>query len=178
MKQTFAISRFFYSTLLLAIFGSLIFGTTSCGDDEEEMPDGCANVSTLDGTAEVDGSTFTLTIAQLLVSNFVDEDSYNFQLAAIANNCNELRTINFIIDIPEGTQLGGTYPFVDFFDSTINDATGSYISQILDPISQTLFDINGGMVTVVNNGGNNFDLDIDATLVGGEQVTFVLSHQF
>jgi len=74
--------------------------------------------------------------------------------------------------------IGGTYPFVDFFDSNVNDASGSYITQMLDPISQTLFDINGGMVTVVNNGDNNFDLDIDATLVGGEQVTFVLSHQF
>jgi len=166
-----------FSTYAKLFFLSLFFGLlfTSCGDDEEVSE--CEGLAVISSDLMMNGSSASLSIAQLLVSDAFDETSYQFQIAGTLD-CEELKTASFVITIPSGESIDGTYNFVDFFSAGAGDSHGSIFNQNLTTLSQSSSDIDSGSVTVTENGESNFTLDISAQPVQGATLEMELTHQF
>lgn len=150
----------------------------SCGGDDE--PTTCDSFPTLSGEINIDGEKLGLSVAQRLVQSAGGSfgDQYVFQLAGVSSDCNTQKSISLNMSVPTGESVGGTYAIKSFFDAGDNDATGSFTTQSLNPISQSLLDLTGGSVTIVDNGGNSYEIDLDATVAGGGNVTMSLEHTF
>jgi len=163
--------------LILSCFSLLII--SACGDDEDPIDEACANITTLDGEVDLDGSTLKLTVAQLLISGGAGfGDNYLFQITGISDNCSETKSVSFTVTVPSGASIEGSYNITDFFSAGDGDVYGSYTSQILDPISQTLVDLESGSMTIQESGTKLFTIDLSATLVGGGDVEMNITHQF
>lgn len=155
----------------------LLIGLTSCGDDEKEK-NGCTGIPTIEGTAEFNGETGDLSIAQLLISSNFNQDDYLFQVTSISDDCSNTKTMTFYVGIPENTTIGGTYEIKDFFDAGVNDAHGSYTVQNLVNLSQSLLEMESGSVHIVKEGTSKYSIDVDAILIGGEQVSMKVTTEF
>lgn len=152
------------------LFCSLsIFLMVSCGQKEDPPPaSDCDGLLDSGGEMEVDGETLSLTIAQLLISSGFDGDIYQFQVGAMAGNCNDVSVLSFIVEIPSDTDLDGAYQIKDFFDASLNDAYGVTItSQTLDPVSQSSVSIDSGTIDIIKHSANDYSVDLNGDLVGG-----------
>ncbi len=164
------------SLFTLLLFSGLI-AFTSCGDDEEAMQ-GCEGFPSLEGEVVVNGETVPLTIAQLLVSSAFGDTNYQFQIGGITGDCEVLRSVNFTLMIPEGDSVSGTYDFEPFFYAYDGDTFGSIGVQNISTLSQSSLEINSGTLEIVDNGSNNFTIDLTATPASGDAVSMSLTHQF
>ncbi len=161
--------------LVLSVFFSVLF--TSCGDDEDSELEECAALNIISGDLTLNGSTANLAIAQLLVSSAFGDTNYQFQIGG-TTDCEELRTVSFLISRPDGAAIDGTYEFRDFFDAGDDDATGSVAVQNITSLTQSLADIDSGSVTITENNESNFTLDINAVPLQGAAVEMQITHQF
>ncbi len=170
----------FLTQLSFALILCSFFIMTSCGDGDDKDPVACTGITTLDGTVKINGDTHTLTIAQLLVNagGAVFGDTYAFQIAGVNSDCTEVLSVFLTFTVPSGATLGGTYDIKDFFSASDDDATGSFITQILDPISQSSEDLTGGDVKVTKGQGNEYTLDMNATTVTGNVIGLEFTHTF
>lgn len=144
--------------------------STGCGDDE---PESCTNFPTLSGTMEINGDEVQVSVFQSIASagGATFGDSYLFQVAGVSDDCNTLTSFNVNFSVPSGTSASGTYDIKEFFDADDDDATGSFITQTIDPITQSAVDMISGTLIVNDKGDNQYDLDVSATLLGGMMVT-------
>lgn len=164
-------------SLMMLSFSVLIF--SSCGSDDDATPSGCANFPTIGGEVEFNGDDLQLSVAQSLVNSAAGfGDSYTFQIGAVSSDCNELLTVNFNFTIASGANPSGTYAIKDFFSADDGDASGSFARQSLSPVSQSSVDMISGSVTVTQNSSMNYTLDLNAGLVGGDNVSMKMTHQF
>lgn len=155
------------------LFGMLLLvSIVFCGCKKEETADACATFTTI-GTATVDGSDENLVAAQLLVS----QGSYAFQLAAITDDCLSQKSINITIEKATGS-IAGTYAIKDFFDVNNNEASGSYISQKFNPVSQSLEELTSGTVIITEHGTKDYTIDISAKTALTPSVKFKARHKF
>lgn len=163
MKHSIKFFLLFGLTLNLLI-------TTGCGKDDEPT---CTNFPTLGGTMEINGDNVQVSAFQSISSagGATFGDSYSFQVAGVSDDCNTLTSFIFSYSVPSGTSPGGTFQIKEFFDAGDNDATGSVLTQTVDPIVQSSVDMISGTLTVNDKGDNTFDLDISATLLGGDSIT-------
>ena len=138
---------------------------------------GCPGFSTLSGSAEVNGSELTLVVAQSIINSIGGSDNYLIQLTAIEDDCNTTHTVSLNIQIPTGTSLNGVYQFKDFFNAGPGDAVGDYVKQVLDPVSQSSKSITSGSMAINNKGNDNYDFDINGSLVGGGTIQMKVSAQ-
>jgi len=160
-----------------------MFIVASCGDSdppEETMTDPCEEQTTIEGSVTLNGDEQKLILAQLVASspgaNF--DDRYSFTIISTSNDCSELTTLSLNIKAGQGSEFSGEYPITDFFETDTNTATGRVMTQQITPVTITSLDMESGTVTVVNKGDNNFDLTIEADLVGGSTLSFEMSHTF
>lgn len=175
MKKSCSQSFQLLSVLFFLFFTATVFTGCNKDDSESEL---CKDIPSLDGEVTFNGKKEKLSVAQLIRSSLGSEETYFFQIASIASDCNELHSITFTIEVPENSSLNGTYQFKDFFDADENDAFGAFTTQQLNPISSKLVDIESGTLKATDMGGDNYTLDIDATLSNDEKVEMVLTHDF
>lgn len=149
----------------------LSFSIVSCGGDEDPSSD-CDGLLASGGDMMIDGETLNLSIAQLLISSGLDGDVYQFQVGGIANDCTSSRVVSFIVEIPTGAELNGTYPIKDFFDAGLNDVYGVTVTdQVFDPVSQSLTEVASGSFEFTKNDTRDYTVDMEGDLVGGGSVS-------
>lgn len=168
----------FKSLLNLLFIASVFCLLTSCGGDGETPT--CSNVSTLDGSVKIDGTTHALTIAQLLISagGATFGDTYTFQIGGVDPDCAEVRAVNINVSVPSGESIDGTRDIKDFFDVADGDVYGTLTKQQLDPLSQSLEDLVSGTVTFTTSADNTYTIDLSATTVSGEDIDLEVTHMF
>jgi len=170
-----------FQTLLSLLFVLCSFClVTSCGGDEDPEPVGCPGVTTLDGGVKINGENRGLTVAQLLVTagGAVFGDSYLFQIAGISSDCNEISSVSLNLSVDSGTSIDGTREIKTFFDANDGDVTGSFTSQIVEPLSQNLQDLVSGTVTFTSGADNTYTIDLSATTVTGDDIDLEITHTF
>jgi hypothetical protein len=89
--------------LNLLLLSMTLICFASCGDDDESSSD-CTGILESGGEMKIDGGTFNLSIAQLLISSGFDGDIYLFQVGGISSDCNNVKTLSFSIEIPKDTE--------------------------------------------------------------------------
>jgi len=163
-------------SLILSTFLFLIFITVSgCGKDEND--NNCSNFQSIGGQVSINGSDYKLSVAQLIISGGFGT-TYQMQIGAFSSDCNELNSISIIIEEGVNEKLNGSYDIVDFFNSEENKAFGSFANQKISPISQSSVDLSGGSVKFIDLGSKKYNIDLNATLLGGGNVTLKGDVQF
>lgn len=151
---------------------------SSCKDDDESSSD-CMGLLESGGEMKIDGVTFNLSIAQLLVTTGFDGDVYLFQVGGISSDCNNVKTLSFSIEIPTDTELDGTYEIKSFFDAELNDATSvNFIDQTISPLSQSLVEVKSGTIEITTHADREFSIDMAGDFVGGGSVTIDFRRKF
>ncbi len=163
----------FFCGLLLV---SITF--TSCGDDEETNVE-CNSFPSLGGSINLNGESLPLTVAQRLVSTgTVSRDSYTFQIGGVSADCNSQQSVNLALEVPAESSLTGTYNIRSFLEAGPDEVTGSFLTQSINPISQSLVDFDSGRLVIVDNGDASYEIEVEGSLVGGGDVTLSVEHQF
>ncbi len=162
-------------SFILIIFSLCL--VTSCGGEDEPEP---CQIFPLDGEAEINGDPHTLTLAQLVVNagGAVFGDTYIFQFGGANPSCTEIRSINISVSIPAGSDLNGTHEIKDFFSADDGDAYGSFITQVIDPITQSAEDLISGTVQFTKNGPTDYTIDLSAETVTGQSVDVEMTYDF
>ncbi|MBK7795870.1 MAG: hypothetical protein IPJ64_05790 [Saprospiraceae bacterium] len=100
-------------------------------------------------------------------------------ISCLSSDCNKQTTFSLNIVIPSGTKLNGTYPIYDYVSADIQEFSGSYVTQAVNPISQSSLNLDSGTIKVVDKGSKLYNFDLSAVLEGtGERVTLKGDVQF
>lgn len=155
------------------------FAMVSCKKDEADDPvvntDDCANFDIIKGSLiKFNGVDQNLSIATLQAFS----DTYTFQLAGASKDCLELNTVSITINLSSGQKLGGTYPIKSFFDADENESSGIFTKQKISPVSVSQEELVSGTVKIVNNGVNDFNIDLTGKTIGGEEIKVSVRHKF
>ena len=149
----------------MLLFSLTVLLTVGCGGDEDNKPSDCSGVLSDGGQIEVDGEEFDLNISQLLISQGLDGDVYSFQVSGISNDCNEIKGVSFIVEIPTGSELDGSYTIKDFFDAELNDVYGvTYTAQVIDILSQTSVSVVSGTINFTRHSARDYTIDLNGVL--------------
>jgi len=164
---------------LFLIFGLMAICIGCGGDEDEPDPSGCAGVLNNGGELVIDGETLNLSVAQLIISSGLEGDSYLFQVGGLSNDCNELRSLNFNVEIPTNSDFDGTYAIVDFFGADLNDVTGvSIINLNVANQQQSIIEVNSGTMTVSKLADREYEVNMTGTLVGGGSIAASFNSEF
>ncbi len=160
-------------------FSLLLACMSSCGEDDESSSSGCEGVLESGATMELNGDVFNLSVAQLLLSEGFDGDVYQFQIAGISSDCNEVRTVSFAAEITTDSDFDGTYNIVDFFDAGLNDVFQvNVVNSTLQPAAQSSVAVNSGTLEVTKNASRNYTVSINGTQVGGDAISVDFRSEF
>jgi len=153
------------TTKLTALLIAVLF-MSACSKDDTPTP--CTTLTT-SATVNEDDS-YTLQVAQLLITDGFEETNYVFQLAAVDSDCDGATILNLSIEV--SGNIGGTYPVVDFFDAGLEEASGTFGTGTISGLNQSFTDIQSGSVEIIDNGNNNFSINFQGTLVNNDEVSF------
>ena len=164
------------TTKFTALLIAILF-MSACSNDDDDIPT-IPTCTTLTTSASVNGDdSYTLQLAQLLaVGGGYGGTNYTFQVGAVNVDCDKSTILSISLEV--SGDIGGTYPVVAFFDAGLDEASGGFGTQSLATASQTITDIESGSVTITDNGGNNFSIDFEGTLINNEDVSFATTHTF
>lgn len=169
MKNFFVFKTTIYVMIMFCLVSLSI---VSCGKDDDKA-ETCDAFPSIGGTISINGTTQNLSIAQYIAAS----NSYTFQLGGVTPDCTGQTVISLDIALSFGKTLGGTYPIKpDFPDE--NEFSASLIKQRINPVSQSFEEIISGTVKIVNNGSNDYDINVNGKTIGGEDVKVSVRHKF
>lgn len=174
LKKPFMKNLFSFKTTIyvFAMFSFVSFSMISCGKDDNKK-ESCTAFPSLGGTISINGADQDLSIAQYLAAS----NSYGFQLAGVSPDCLGQTIVSLNTFLSPGATLGGTYAIKpDFPDD--NEFSATITKQRISPVSQSLEELVSGSVTIVNNGANDFNINLTGKTVGGEDVKVSVRHKF
>lgn len=156
----------------------LISITLSCSKDSDSSQD-CSNFPVLSQSITLNGTLSKLSVARFLLNSLAGYDRYAMSISCLSSDCNKQTTFSLNIVIPSGTKLNGTYPIYDYVSADIQEFSGSYVTQAVNPISQSSLNLDSGTIKVVDKGSKLYNFDLSAALEGiGERVTLKGDVQF
>lgn len=155
----------------------LAFTITSCGSDDENS--NCTGALNNGGSVEIDGEVLSLSVAQLLLSSGFDGDVYSFQVGGFSDDCQEIKTLSFTVELPVNSDFDGNYVIKDFFDAGLNDVTAVAVSSAnLSSGSQSLIEVSSGSMTVNKLATREYEVDMTGNLTGGGTVDVSFRSEF
>lgn len=162
---------------ILVLIGVSVIACSKKEDNPSPSPTNCTGFTKLGSTMTVNGKSLDLISAQQIVSA-LGGVTFTMSIGALSADCNEMQTLNITVEEGDNQKLNGTYPIVDFFNSTENTANGAFLTQKFNPISQNLTDLKSGTVKFTDLNNKKYSMDLNATLVDGQKLTFKGDVQF
>jgi len=154
--------------ILIILFLLSILG---CSDDNK-----CDDFTIIDGTITIDDEDFRLFEASLLTRTD-GVDSYTFKIHGIDEFCENWWQFAFTVATDLGTDVSGIYPIIAFGNFADLEASGLVTIKESNEIS--IIQLFGGTIEIRDQGGNSFDLEMDAALAGDQDtIRMSINHQF
>lgn len=134
-----------------------VLSFTGCSKDES---------SPTNNSVELDGNNFTISTATMLGVS-IDDDGHT-AITMINSNGSTIKTLTIDVESFTRATIEGDYAYPEDTDKKlIDDWLTSYT--IIDDDSQTTStNLETGEVTITNNSGNNYTIDINLTMISGE----------
>ncbi|WP_430810265.1 MULTISPECIES: hypothetical protein [unclassified Carboxylicivirga] len=152
------------TTLVLSIFLSLL----SCSKDDE---------SPSSNSLKADGVHFSINEANIMGISAGDGGHTVINLSG--GNASGVQNLAIDIDAYTRETIPGSYSYPTMEgDKALNDWLTNYMYTDSDITNITTSNLKSGQVTITHNGGNNYTLDMNLTMVDGATFTGIYTGDF
>ncbi|WP_439182291.1 hypothetical protein [Carboxylicivirga taeanensis] len=154
----------FKTTLALCIFLSLL----SCSKDDE---------SPNSNSLKADGIDFSINEANIM--GISAGDGGHTVINLIGGNASGVKNLAIDIDTYTRETIPGSYSYpTEEGDKVLNDWLTNYMFTDSEMTNITTSNLESGRVTITHNGGSNYTLDMDLTMVDGVTFTGIYRGDF